>query len=301
MSVGGGEDLTVLPTGSVSVVSGSGGQTTFSLNSKSEFESQRVMKTSRLEYKSAEHRYVLKDAGRVRETVFEQPAGWRARPPGYVMNSGRNRRASAAVGDAIDSSGNVWVADWGHDRLVEFSSCWQRCLAAYGSYGSGEAADERSMGVAINYSTGNVYVTDEGNDRVEEFSLSGSFGGLLAVTARPSGSSVHRRGSRSATRVVTCGCPIQQQQDRGVQRKRVPIETFGFGVSNGEENSRLARVAVLQVSRAQVTASSTVQRAWPSPAGTCTSPNTRTIVCRSCLGLGRTSQSLVAAVQAMAS
>ncbi|HEY5286439.1 MAG TPA: hypothetical protein VIJ50_04980, partial [Solirubrobacteraceae bacterium] len=175
MSVGGGEDLVVLPTGSVSVVSDNGGRTTFSLNSKSEFESPKGDENLKIEYKSAELKYVLKDEKAGTETVFEQPVGTENTPPQDANQFGAESSVlNRPVSDAIDSSGDIWVADWANNRIVKFSPTGT-VIGSYGSYGSesGEMIDP--WGISINRSTGNVYVTDQANMRVDEFASSGTF------------------------------------------------------------------------------------------------------------------------------
>jgi hypothetical protein len=72
---------------------------------------------------------------------------------------------------AVEPSGNMWVADSGHDRMLEFNS-ERRFLRQFGAEGSGEGQFEGIQGVAIN-SSGDVYVT--GSARVQEFSPTGTF------------------------------------------------------------------------------------------------------------------------------
>ncbi len=175
MSVGGGEDLTVLPTGSVSVVSGSGGQTTFSLNSKEEFESPKGDENLKMEYKGTEHKYVLTDANAGTETVFEQPVGTESTPPTYVNQFGGGAIGlNSPTGAAVDASGNVWIADQKNDRLLKFSATGE-LLDSDGWYGTGDQGLNDPRDVAINASNGDVYVSDEGNSRIVELNSSGSF------------------------------------------------------------------------------------------------------------------------------
>jgi DNA-binding beta-propeller fold protein YncE len=235
MSVGGGEDLVVLPTGSVSVASDNGGQTTFSLNSKSEFESPKGDENLKMEYKSTEHKYVLKDEKAGTETVFEQPKGTEDTPPQDTNEFGtESSTLQQPYGDAIDAKDNVWVADGGHDRLVEFSHTGA-LIAAYGSYGSEAGQINAPWGVAINQSTGNIYVTDEGNDRVDEFSSSGSFvrsfgsyGSGIGQLYAPKGIAINASGDVWVSDYSNNR--IEEFSETGT-----PIEMFGFGVSNGEE------------------------------------------------------------------
>jgi len=77
------------------------------------------------------------------------------------------------TGVAIDSSGNVYVADTGNDRIEKFTSTGTFILQ-WGSSGTGPGQFNKPWGVAVDPS-GNVYVTDTGNSRVETFTGSGSF------------------------------------------------------------------------------------------------------------------------------
>jgi tripartite motif-containing protein 71 len=235
VSVGGGEDMTVLPTGSVSVVSSNGGETTFSLNSKSEFESPKGDENLKVEYKSTEHKYILQDEKAGSETVFEQPTGTEYTSPQDANEFGaESSTLKQPYGDAIDSSGNVWVADGGHDRLVEFSHTGA-LIAAYGSYGSEAGQLNTPWGVAINQSTGNIYVTDEGNNRVDEFSSSGSFvrsfgsyGSGIGQLYSPHGIAISSSGNVWVS-------DFNNNRVEEFSETGTPIETLGFGVSNGEE------------------------------------------------------------------
>lgn len=77
-------------------------------------------------------------------------------------------------GIAVDSSGDVWVADQNNNRLEKFSSAGT-FLESYGSLGSGNEQFNEPSGVAINETTGDVYVSDFKNNRIQELTLSGQF------------------------------------------------------------------------------------------------------------------------------
>jgi sugar lactone lactonase YvrE len=75
-------------------------------------------------------------------------------------------------GVAIDSSGDSWVTDSGHDHVLEFNSKHE-FIREVGSAGSGSGQFKSIGGVAANAS-GDVYVVDQGNNRVEEYSSNGT-------------------------------------------------------------------------------------------------------------------------------
>ena len=74
---------------------------------------------------------------------------------------------------AVDSSGNVYVADTGNDRVEKFTSTGT-FISQWGTSGTGPGQFNKPWGVAVD-SSGNVYVTDTGNSRVEKFTGSGLF------------------------------------------------------------------------------------------------------------------------------
>ncbi|KJU81430.1 NHL repeat containing protein, partial [Candidatus Magnetobacterium bavaricum] len=76
-------------------------------------------------------------------------------------------------GIAVDSSGNVYVADEDNHRIQKFSSSGV-FLAKWGSKGSGDGQFYYPGGIAVD-SSGNVYVADTYNDRIQKFSSSGVF------------------------------------------------------------------------------------------------------------------------------
>lgn len=77
------------------------------------------------------------------------------------------------AGIAVDSKGNVWVADQGNDRLEEFDEEGEY-LGQIGEEGSGEGQLEEPTDVAID-SNGNLWVTDSGNARIEKFTEAGVY------------------------------------------------------------------------------------------------------------------------------
>ena len=74
-------------------------------------------------------------------------------------------------GIALDEENNVYVADWGNNRVQKFSPEGE-FLMAFDAPGDGER--RRPSGVAIDRG-GDVYVADWGNDRVQVFDPLGTY------------------------------------------------------------------------------------------------------------------------------
>lgn len=93
--------------------------------------------------------------------------------------AGEKGQVNAPTADAVDSSGNVWVADHNNNRIEEWSATgtW---LHTYGTKGTGTLQFEGPEGIAVNTTSssasfGDVYVADKGNNRVEELKSNGEY------------------------------------------------------------------------------------------------------------------------------
>ena len=97
--------------------------------------------------------------------------------PSYTSSFGSagtgNGQFAEPGGDAIDASGDIWVADTENNRIEEFNPSGEY-LFKFGSKGTGNGQFKRPSAVAIDAS-GNVWVTDSENDRVQEFNSKGEF------------------------------------------------------------------------------------------------------------------------------
>ncbi|MDA8325431.1 MAG: hypothetical protein M0033_04365 [Nitrospiraceae bacterium] len=97
----------------------------------------------------------------------------------YVVNtwgsagSGNGQLNIQYGGVAVDSSGNVYVADDANFRIEKFDSKGNY-LAQWGSYGSGSGQFNHPFGVAAD-SAGNIYVADTYNNRIEKFDSNGNY------------------------------------------------------------------------------------------------------------------------------
>ena len=124
---------------------------------------------------------------------FSASGGWGQTIPGSGCGnvspagctaSSSNGQLSSPKGVAFDSSGNVWVADSGNNRIEEFNSSGSYLTAigagyngisgAIGSSGIGSGQFNAPSGITID-SSNNIWVADYNNNRVQELNSSGSF------------------------------------------------------------------------------------------------------------------------------
>jgi len=77
------------------------------------------------------------------------------------------------LGIALDSNGNVYVADRGNDRIQKFTSTGQ-FITKWGSRGGRDAQFLGPGGIAIDNDS-NVYVADSFNHRIQKFTSNGEF------------------------------------------------------------------------------------------------------------------------------
>ena len=78
------------------------------------------------------------------------------------------------TGIAVDSSGNVYVADFANDRIEKFTADG-KFITKWGSRGSRDGQFNRPQYIASDTSSGNVYVSDFGNSRIQKFTADGKF------------------------------------------------------------------------------------------------------------------------------
>jgi DNA-binding beta-propeller fold protein YncE len=79
----------------------------------------------------------------------------------------------AAAGIAVDSSGNIYVADQGANVVRKYSSTGTS-IGTIGSVGSGDGQFNAPVGLAMD-SGNNLYVADTGNNRIQKFNSAGTF------------------------------------------------------------------------------------------------------------------------------
>jgi probable HAF family extracellular repeat protein len=98
-------------------------------------------------------------------------------PPTFLLKWGSfgtgDGQFSEPWGVAVDSAGNIYVADMFNNRIQKFDSAGN-FLAKWGSYGTGSGEFDEPMGVAVD-SAENVYVADRWNNRIQKFDSAGNF------------------------------------------------------------------------------------------------------------------------------
>jgi len=72
------------------------------------------------------------------------------------------------------SGGNLYVADFSHQRVLEFSTAG-KLERTFDEAGSGAGQSDVPWGIAAEPSTGDLYVAETAGDRVQEFSAAGSY------------------------------------------------------------------------------------------------------------------------------
>jgi len=150
--------------------------------------------------------------------------------PGYDRSVGEHE-LSGPYGVAAEADGDIWVADTGHNRIVEFSgdggylsaisgslsqpegiaidaagdiwvastgsdqiaefSASGTVLARFGSPGAGPGQLNQPVALAVTH--GVVYAADQDNSRIEEFTTAGAYRGAISV-ATPAGVAVDAKG-----------------------------------------------------------------------------------------------------------
>ncbi|HET9164310.1 MAG TPA: DUF6531 domain-containing protein [Solirubrobacterales bacterium] len=119
--------------------------------------------------------------GRIEETRFTSQSEAETLPPPadptYLSSFGSSGTGGGQfahpAGIAVDTSGNLWVADENNHRVEKFNAAGEY-LSSFGSSGTGNGQFGRPTDVAI-AANGNLWVTDASNNRLEEFSPSGEF------------------------------------------------------------------------------------------------------------------------------
>jgi len=91
----------------------------------------------------------------------------------WGSQGGGNGQFFGASGVAVDSAGNVYVADQNNFRIQKFTSAGV-FITKWGSNGTADGQFKGPQGVAVDASD-NIYVADTGNDRIQKFDTNGTF------------------------------------------------------------------------------------------------------------------------------
>ena len=103
------------------------------------------------------------------DTRWKQYATTIAR--GNGKGNGRTQ-LSDPHGVVVDQFGQIYVADWGNDRVVRwFEGCKEGTVIAGGN-GKGRKANQLNGPINLSLdSQGNIYVADYNKDRIEKFEI----------------------------------------------------------------------------------------------------------------------------------
>ncbi len=141
------------------------------------------------------------------------------------------------VGGAVDSSGNLWVADRENNRVEEFNAKGE-FLFQFGTKGSGNGQLNSPTDVAFTTNDGSIWVVDSGNDRIEKFTLAGAYVSQIGASGGGAGQFVEPFGvvvSEDHTWVSDLGGNRLEEFD-SQNRFMTEIRNHGAGGENGEFN-----------------------------------------------------------------
>ncbi len=155
-------------------------------------------------------------------------------PPPYLTEWGTSGTGDGQFDDprdvAVDTAGNIYVADWGNSRIQKFDSSGAY-LTQWGTFGPGDGEFGGTNGIAVD-AWGNVYVAD-GFNRIQKFDSSGAFlakwgawGLIEGQLWAPTGIAVDSAGD---VYVVEYDNHRVQKFDGGGTFERM----WGFGVQDG--------------------------------------------------------------------
>jgi streptogramin lyase len=153
---------------------------------------------------------------------------------------------AAPRGIALDSSGRVWVADTGNDRVEEFSP-EGRFMAKFGRVGDelGQLSDPTDMAVDA---AGEVAVTDTANDREQTWTPSAAQPSVPVAPA-PAAEVDTTGGLVTAIEGATTGTITYQHSGTSLTAAVAPESTTHYSYESG---GRLAKVELPHGTKAEV-------------------------------------------------
>ncbi len=134
-------------------------------------------------------------------------AGGDAGQPGSADGTGPAALFNDPEGVAVDSSGNIYVADTGNDTIRKMTPAESVPTLTWGTPGQPGSADgtgtaalfNRPEGVAVD-GAGNVYVADTGNDTIRKITVTPEMAGVVTTLAGTPGQAGSADGTGSAAR-----------------------------------------------------------------------------------------------------
>jgi DNA-binding beta-propeller fold protein YncE len=106
-------------------------------------------------------------------TLLATSASVATSAPAAASTSQVDTQLRRPEGIVLDHDGNLWVADYGSDRVVKLGPDGH-VLLSFGSHGSAPGQFVGPKGVAIDPTSGRLYVADTGNARVQRLAPDGS-------------------------------------------------------------------------------------------------------------------------------
>jgi sugar lactone lactonase YvrE len=169
---------------------------------------------------------------------------------GVTVAGGNGASAANQVGlplsVALDEAGNLYVADFGNNRVQEFSPGAAAGVTVVGGNGAGSGANQLNgpEGVFVDGS-GDVYVTDSGNDRVQEWAPGATTGVTVAGGNGQGGAANQFEVPTdvfvdSAGNVYVTDLGNSRVQEWGAEPNAVPVVTL-----NPQSQSVLANVGTV--------------------------------------------------------
>lgn len=94
--------------------------------------------------------------------------------PTFSSSFGGGLPLSHPADAAVDSKGNIWVADKANNRIAEFDPNGNNLYKSSGVVGTKDGQLNQPSALALD-AKGNIWVVDHGNNRVQEFNSKGEF------------------------------------------------------------------------------------------------------------------------------